>query len=89
MPFEKIVLFEPYNLIEHGIPFDSLVNLYQRWGHGQFGIILTGNVMIDHRHLEAAGNVILSEDTESNKKSEQLKKVAEAAKSDGSLAIVQ
>jgi 2,4-dienoyl-CoA reductase-like NADH-dependent reductase (Old Yellow Enzyme family) len=87
--FKNAVLFDPSNLTAHGIPSDSLINLYHKWGHSQFGLIVTGNVLLDHRHLEAAGNVILSEETKSSKKTKQLKKMAEAAKSDGALAVVQ
>lgn len=86
---EQMASFEPVKLSEHGIPSNELINLYSKWGHSQFGLILTGNFIVDHKHLEAAGNVILSKETESPLKHEQLSKLAQAAKSDGALAIVQ
>lgn len=33
--------------------------LYRRWSHGGAGLLITGNVMIDHRVLERPGNVAI------------------------------
>ncbi|KAI6170017.1 Oxidored-FMN domain-containing protein [Aphelenchoides besseyi] len=52
-------------------------------------MILTGNVMINCMHLEAAGNVIVSKETESKGKRVALIKLSNAMKSDGALVIVQ
>ena len=35
------------------------VNLYDRWSSGGAGILLTGNVQVDHRFLERPGNVVI------------------------------
>ncbi|KAI6195639.1 Oxidored-FMN domain-containing protein [Aphelenchoides besseyi] len=87
--FFKMATFTPHSLHTHGIPSARLINLYTKWGHGNFGMILTGNVIIDDRHLEAAGNVIVSKETESKEKRAKLTALANAMKSDGALAIVQ
>ena len=34
----------------------KLERLYRLWGEGGAGLLLTGNVQIDRKHLEAAGN---------------------------------
>lgn len=63
----------------------ELVRLYERWGRGGAGLIITGNVMVQRNALEAPRNVVLDEGT-------SLKKVAAwalAAKSGGGRAIVQ
>ncbi|KAI6171683.1 hypothetical protein M3Y98_00889400 [Aphelenchoides besseyi] len=86
---EQQATFTPNQLHNHGVPYQSLINLYQKWGHGGFGMILTGNVIIDDRHLEAAGNVIVSKETESKEKRAKLVELSNAMKSDGALAIVQ
>ncbi|KAI6243088.1 Oxidored-FMN domain-containing protein [Aphelenchoides fujianensis] len=86
---EQMATFTPDQLKTHGIPTDILVNLYEKWGHGKFGVILTGNVIIDHRHLEAPGNVIISAETDSVEKRKKLAELAEAMKADGALAVVQ
>ena len=36
--------------------------LYKTWSKGGTGLLITGNVMIDHRYLERAGNVVLEND---------------------------
>lgn len=40
----------------------ELVRLYQRWGAGGTGLVITGNVMIDRRALGEPGNVALEDD---------------------------
>ncbi len=37
--------------------------LYRRWSLGGAGLLLTGNVMIDRRHLEKAGNVVIEDES--------------------------
>ncbi len=36
------------------------VNLYRRWGESGAGLLLTGNVQIDRKHLERPGNVAVA-----------------------------
>ncbi|WP_238942348.1 hypothetical protein [Marinobacter sediminum] len=36
---------------------DRYATLYRRWSDGGAGLLITGNVMIDHRVLERPGNV--------------------------------
>lgn len=43
-------------------PTDQLERLYGTWGDGGYGLILTGNVMIDRRHLGEPGNVAIEDD---------------------------
>lgn len=38
--------------------------LYKTWSEGGTGLHITGNVMIDRRYLERAGNVVLEDDKE-------------------------
>ena len=44
------------------------INLYDRWADGDIGILLTGNVQVDHRNLEGPANVVI----DSNNYKEQL-----------------
>ncbi|TRX55127.1 NADH:flavin oxidoreductase/NADH oxidase family protein [Thalassomonas sp. M1454] len=37
--------------------------LYNTWSHGGTGLHITGNVMVDRRYLERAGNVVLEDDS--------------------------
>ena len=52
-------------------------NLYERWAKGGIGVSVTGNVQVDHRYIERAGNVVI-EGTQSN---ESLAALADWSKS--------
>ena len=43
-------------------PDHRLSQLYRRWGTGGYGLIVTGNVMVDRRHLGEPGNVVIEDD---------------------------
>jgi 2,4-dienoyl-CoA reductase-like NADH-dependent reductase (Old Yellow Enzyme family) len=43
-----------------GRPTDGLVRLYDSWARGGAGLLVTGNVQVDRRHLERPGNVVLA-----------------------------
>ncbi len=45
-----------------GAPGGDLDRLYSRWADGEYGLIVTGNVMVDGRHLGEPGNVVLEDD---------------------------
>ncbi len=45
-------------------PTPRLERLYRRWSLGGAALHVTGNVMLDRRHLERAGNVVLDEETD-------------------------
>ncbi|KAH7724015.1 Protein T10B5.8 [Aphelenchoides avenae] len=72
-----------------GIPDQRLINLYEKFGNGVFGMIITGNVMVDHTHLEAPGNALITKEIDSKTRREQFAKLAKAAKSDGALVVLQ
>lgn len=46
----------------HGRPTHAHSTLYKTWSEGGTGLLLTGNVMIDGRYLERAGNAVLEDD---------------------------
>ncbi|MEL0083450.1 MAG: NADH:flavin oxidoreductase/NADH oxidase family protein [Gammaproteobacteria bacterium] len=37
--------------------------LYRRWSNGGAGLLISGNVMIDRRYLEKAGNVVIEDES--------------------------
>ena len=55
------------------------VNLYERWAKGGAGISITGNVQIDHRYIERAGNVVI-EGTQTNESLAALANWSQAGK---------
>jgi len=44
------------------LPTPALIQLYKTWSQGGTGLHITGNVMVDRRYLERAGNVVLEDD---------------------------
>jgi 2,4-dienoyl-CoA reductase-like NADH-dependent reductase (Old Yellow Enzyme family) len=73
-------------LAEKGdLPGKELNTLYRRWSHGGSGLLITGNVMIDRRYLERAGNVVL----EDASNIELFKSWASASKEGGNQVWVQ
>lgn len=66
-------------------PTEKLVRLYERWGRGGCGVLLTGNVMVDRRSLEGPHNVAVEDDRDSA----MLRRWAEAAQGHGAQLWMQ
>ncbi|MBF6172220.1 nitroreductase family deazaflavin-dependent oxidoreductase [Nocardia blacklockiae] len=66
-------------------PDERLHRLYQRWGAGGFGLIVTGNVMIDRTQLGEPGNVVV----EDERHLDALSRWAKAAKDGGTPVWMQ
>ncbi|GAB2826632.1 NADH:flavin oxidoreductase/NADH oxidase family protein [Actinocorallia aurea] len=45
-----------------GAPGVRLETLYRRWASGGYGLTVTGNVMVDGRHLGEPGNVVVEDE---------------------------
>ncbi|KAI6251816.1 hypothetical protein MCOR27_001013 [Pyricularia oryzae] len=87
---EGLATFDEADPSKRGIPTEQLVQLYRRWGQGEWGQIQTGNVMIDPEHLEAPGNMVVPRDAEpSGERFDMFSKLAAAAKEHGSLIVAQ
>ncbi|MBJ8345461.1 nitroreductase family deazaflavin-dependent oxidoreductase [Antrihabitans sp. YC2-6] len=57
----KSALSEGLGTTGHG-PDQRLERLYTRWGAGGYGLVVTGNVMVDRRHLGEPGNVVIEDE---------------------------
>ncbi|KAI9812882.1 MAG: hypothetical protein M1827_004400 [Pycnora praestabilis] len=87
---ERISSWDPKNFEARGIPSKNLINVYRRWGEGELGTILTGNIMIDYDQLEAAGNPIIPRGAKfSGERFEAFKELASASKKHGCLIVGQ
>jgi 2,4-dienoyl-CoA reductase-like NADH-dependent reductase (Old Yellow Enzyme family) len=87
---ERLSSWDPKDLNKRGIPSKNLINVYKRWGEGEYGQILTGNIMIEYDQLEAMGNPIIPREAEfSGERFDAFKKMAEASKAHGSLIVGQ
>ncbi|MEM9840948.1 MAG: NADH:flavin oxidoreductase/NADH oxidase family protein [Pseudomonadota bacterium] len=71
-----------------GKPNARHVRLYERWSEGGAGLLITGNVQVDRKHLEHPGNIVI-EAAQGDARHEQLRALAEAAQKDGAKAIMQ
>ena len=44
---ERLGTWVEGNWTKTGIPTEQYINLYDKFGHGGFGTVLTGNIMVD------------------------------------------
>ncbi|ESZ98187.1 NADH oxidase [Sclerotinia borealis F-4128] len=87
---ERLSSWDPKDFKARGIPSLDLINLYKRWGEGEYGQILTGNFMIEYDHLEAMGNPIIPlEAPFEGERFERFAAMAKAGKAHGSLMVAQ
>lgn len=78
---------EGEDISARGYPSEEYTRLYQRWGEGEIGVIVAGNLMLRYDAVEAFGNPILQDDHDN--RTEAFRKVAEVSKANGSLFIAQ
>lgn len=87
---ERLSTWDPKDLKKRGVPTPELINVYRRWGEGGFGVILSGNLMIEYDQLEAPGNLIIPiDEAAEGERFEAYKELAAAAKKEGSLFVAQ
>lgn len=86
---ELISSYSSTDLKASGIPTQRVINLYEKFGNGGFGVLLTGNIAVCHNHIEAPGNMAISIEGDSRECRLQFRRLAEAGKSAGSLLIGQ
>ncbi len=55
------------NLADKNLPGEKLCRLYETWGAGGLGLIITGNVMVDGEELGEPNNVVLENDADLDK----------------------
>ncbi|EGT53092.1 hypothetical protein CAEBREN_00836 [Caenorhabditis brenneri] len=100
---ERLSTYSPEDPKKHGLPTEHILNIYDKWGHGQFGMTLTakciggsGGLCIfyflcncSRTNLEAIGNAIIFKEGDSSERRFLYTQWAQKMKQDGSLAIVQ
>ena len=87
---EQLSSWDPQNIQARGVPSPELINVYRRFGEGGFGVLLTGNIMVDPAHLEAAGNAIIPSGAPfSGQRFEAFQKLATVGRAHGSLLLGQ
>ncbi|KAK8044965.1 hypothetical protein PG993_004989 [Apiospora rasikravindrae] len=78
---------EGEDISTRGFPTKEYELLYQRWGEGEIGVIVTGNIMLKYDAVEGYGNAILCDDHDNRVGAFQ--RVTAAAKKHGSLVVAQ
>jgi 2,4-dienoyl-CoA reductase-like NADH-dependent reductase (Old Yellow Enzyme family) len=87
---ENLSSWDAVDIKRRGIPSKKLAKVYKRWGEGNFGQIVTGNIMIEYDQLEGRGVMIIPSDANfSGPRFEAFKDIALAAKVHGSLILGQ
>uniref|UniRef100_A0AC34R237 NADH:flavin oxidoreductase/NADH oxidase N-terminal domain-containing protein n=1 Tax=Panagrolaimus sp. JU765 TaxID=591449 RepID=A0AC34R237_9BILA len=87
---ERVSTWVHGNPEKSGLPTKELCNMYEKYSHGGFGMIFTGNTMVDPIHLEAAGNAIIHKSVDNVERRIAFANLAKAMKSDPNvLAIAQ
>lgn len=66
-------------------PDDRIVTLYRRWAQGGYGLLITGNIMVDRAHLGEPGNIAIEDD----RALPQLTAWAKAAHDGGAVILAQ
>ncbi|KXS10404.1 FMN-linked oxidoreductase [Gonapodya prolifera JEL478] len=69
------------------LPNERHFNVYRRWARGGYGLIVTGNVQVDRKAMEASRNVAIERQDE--KDMELYIRYAKAAKENGARALAQ
>lgn len=78
---------EGEDISARGYPSEEYTHLYKRWGEGEIGVIVAGNLMLKYDAVEAFGNPILPDNHDN--RVEAFRKVSDAAKANGSLFVAQ
>lgn len=80
----KAAMSEALANSEHS-PDGRLEQLYRTWGEGGYGLLITGNVMVDRTQLGEPGNVVIEDDRDLD----ALTRWAKAAHDSGTPILVQ
>lgn len=87
---ECLSTWDPQDLVKRGIPTPEVIRVYERWAKGGYGMIVSGNIMLEYDQLEGAGNIIIPPDAPSSgPRFTALTELVKAAKQHGSLFIAQ
>lgn len=86
---ERLSSWDQHDTSKRGTPSKELIKVYEEWGKDNYGIILSGNLLVNTMDLEAPGNLILSKDSMSDEKREAFRAMVKGAKANGSLFIAQ
>ncbi|KAE9548669.1 hypothetical protein FO519_008115 [Halicephalobus sp. NKZ332] len=77
---ERVSTYVDGDIGKSGLPTKELCNMYEKYSHGGFGMLLTGNIIVDPIHLESAGNAIIHKSVDSRERRSAFGDLAKAMK---------
>lgn len=87
---EQLCTYDPENHENNGIPTQNIERVYERWGRGGIGLILSGDVSISTSSLESVGDPAIPLDAPfSGPRFNGFAAMARAGKAHGSLMVAQ
>uniref|UniRef100_A0A914CA31 NADH:flavin oxidoreductase/NADH oxidase N-terminal domain-containing protein n=1 Tax=Acrobeloides nanus TaxID=290746 RepID=A0A914CA31_9BILA len=86
---ECLSSYDEEHIQNTGLPTQKLNNVYSKWGVGGFGMVFTGNIFVDPKHMEYRGNSVIHPTLNTEERKDAFKKSTEVMKKDGALAIAQ
>ncbi|KAI1406993.1 NADH:flavin oxidoreductase/NADH oxidase-like protein [Hypoxylon sp. FL1857] len=87
---EQLCTYDSKDPNNNGIPTQNIARVYERWGRGGIGLILSGGIMTNPRHLESIGDPAIPVDAPySGPRFNGFVAMAKAAKAHGSLMVAQ
>ncbi|CAD6193476.1 unnamed protein product [Caenorhabditis auriculariae] len=72
-----------------GHPTQRIISMYEKWGAGGFGVVVTGNIVCHPTMLEAAGNAVVTKENANSRLMDLHRKWTTGIKAYGSLAVAQ
>ncbi|KAI5922677.1 NADH oxidase [Camillea tinctor] len=60
---ERLATWDKDDASRSGLPTQELMTLYRHWCQGGWGIVVTGNILIDAAHIEVPGNMIITSES--------------------------
>ncbi|VDM97151.1 unnamed protein product [Thelazia callipaeda] len=86
---EQLATYDKNNMMKSGIPTQEIINLYEKFAEGGFGIIVTGCIMINGKDIEAPGNVIIDKELDSTERRTAFQEWTKCTKRNGSIVVAQ
>ena len=87
---ERLCTWDLYNHDESGIPDAAMFRLYEQWGKGAIGNILTGSILFEHDQITQRGDAVIPTYSPFHgKRFEAFATLAKYGKSCGSLMLGQ
>ncbi|KAK7968047.1 NADH-dependent flavin oxidoreductase nadA [Apiospora aurea] len=87
---EQLCTYDPHDATKNGIPTENIRRVYERWGRGGIGLILSGDVGISLTNLESVGDPVVPPGAPlSGPRFDGFVAMARAGQAHGSLMVAQ